>query len=259
MMTEDDTLLVQALVDDELDALSAAALEARFAAEPGLAAAYSRLLSLREQMRAIPAARAPDALRERIHALAKQTPATGGAPTQAVPKRASWPVAGAMAASLLIGVGAGWFGTTLTRPTEETRALVTSHVRGLVAGRPFDVESSDSHTVRPWFAGKIAVAPFVVDLASDGFPLEGGRVDVVDGVAEPTLVYRRGQHTISVTRLPTSSEAAGALRPARRTVDGHAALAWRGGDATYLAISDAASGELDALQTAFERARQAGR
>src|SRR6202000_2989297 len=78
-------------------------------------------------------------------------------------------------------------------------AAVAGHVRALAAGTPFDVASSDRHTVKPWFAGKVTFAPQVVDLADKGFPLVGGRVDVIDGRTAATLVFRHDKHIVSLT------------------------------------------------------------
>ena len=110
--------------------------------------------------------------------------------------------------------------------------------------------------MRPWFAGKLATPPDVADLAAAGFPLEGGRIDVIDGQAEPTLVYRRGPHTISLTRLP-EADMRPDIGPGHRSVAGHATLTWRHGSHRYFAVSDASPAELDALRAAFDAAHPA--
>jgi len=95
------------------------------------------------------------------------------------------------------------------------RDLFASHWRALAAASPVDVVSSDRHTVKPWFAGKVAQAPMVQDFAEQGFPLVGGRIDYVGTQRVPVLVYRHGQHLIDVFVLPQGAGSA-EMRPAAR-------------------------------------------
>lgn len=252
-MSDDDRLLMQAALDGELDAQAQRAFERRLSIEPELAAAFANLQTLRAAIRALPTERAPDHLRTKIAAMAGPARLASAAPSRApMQRRASWGAIAATFAALFVGGAGGWLVATQTQPSPVTAALVTAHVRGLMAEHPVDVASSDQHTVRPWFAGKLTTAPAVLDLADAGFPLEGARLDVVNEQPEPTLVYRRGRHTISVTRLPDTSVPG--TGPAHRTIAGHATLTWRSGDHRYFAVSDAAPAELDALRAAFEKA-----
>jgi len=77
--------------------------------------------------------------------------------------------------------------------------LVSDFARAEIAGQPFDVASSDRHTVKPWLANRTTVSGTIVDLAPEGFPLVGGRVTIVDRVPTPTLVYRHNEHVVAVT------------------------------------------------------------
>jgi anti-sigma factor RsiW len=125
---------------------------------------------------------------------------------------------------------------------------VANHVRALMAPQPVDVGSSDRHTVKPWFNGRIPEAPRVVDLASEGFPLVGGRVDVIGHTPVPTLVYRRRQHLISLSEIP-----AGRTMPASE-IAGYNIVSWSDGGVAYLAVSDVAPADLNAFAKAFRAA-----
>ena len=193
---EQQTLLLNAALDGELDAAGTLDMEARLAADPELAAEYRRLVSLRDAIRArAPRDRAPDALRARVMAMAQ--PPISARPT--APRRPKFWDASyrALAASLLVGMllGGGVVEqlASTARVDDVDRDVVAGFVRGRLSGQPVDVATSDRHTVKPWLAGKIAGATTVVDLKADGFPLVGGRVDVVgrDAGRHPDLPAAR--------------------------------------------------------------------
>jgi anti-sigma factor RsiW len=162
-----------------------------------------------------------------------------------------WPIA----AGLLIAAGAGW-GASLLRPavgtTSPTNAITTqlvdAHVRSLMPGHLLDVVSSDRHTVKPWFAGKIDIAPTVVDLADKGFPLLGGRLDYVNGHGTATLIYGRGGHTINLFIWRTGPGESG---EGSFSVRGYSVLHWSTGGLSAWAVSDAAMAELEAFRDAY--------
>jgi anti-sigma factor RsiW len=261
-MTERRTLLLHAALDGELDAAGAMDVEGRLSADPALAAEYARLIALRDAIRTrLPRERAPDALRARVVAMA-QTPSQ----IKPTTPRRPWLLMERyrpLAASLVLGValGAGAYGL-FERPSADDdvqRALVAGFIRGRLSGQTVDIATSDRHTVKPWFSGKIAEATTVVDLKTDGFPLVGGRVDVVGETPVPTLIYQRREHQIALTEMPASSATVPSSKPRRETRDGYSILEWTEGGRVYAAVSDLPPAELDAFGAAFRRAAAAER
>jgi anti-sigma factor RsiW len=130
--------------------------------------------------------------------------------------------------------------------------LVASHVRAGLSGRDIDVVSTDQHTVKPWFNGRLDYAPPVVDLAADGFALAGGRLDYVAQRRVGVLIYRYRKHVIDVYVLP------GATTPFATVEQGYALARWPAAGMTWWAVSDAEPSALAALRTALA-ARLPGR
>jgi anti-sigma factor RsiW len=188
---DDPFLLVHAYCDGELDPANALALERRMADDPRLAAERDRIVALKRAMARLRPAAAPPGLRPRIErAVGMRRPAA----------RPTWSaLAASVALAVVISAGATW---SVLAPGSGLVAdeIVGSHIRSLMAAQPFDVASSDRHTVKPWFNGRIAQSPRVVDLAAAGFPLVGGRIDVIARTPVPSLVYGYQKHLISVTQ-----------------------------------------------------------
>src|SRR5204863_2181283 len=158
-----------------------------------------RIEALQRALRTqFPIAAPPAGLRERIERAA-------GLRRAAAPPRPTWvALAASVAVALMLGSGSTFFALA-PRGDGIADAVVSDHIRALMAPQPADVASSDRHTVKPWFNGRVAQAPKVVDLTREGFPLIGGRVDVIGRVPVPTLVYRHNQHLISLTAVPATS------------------------------------------------------
>jgi anti-sigma factor RsiW len=182
--------------------------------------------------------------------------ASGGAPERKRTRTftvARWQ----LAAALVCAAALGWAGATLrtnrvsasaSASDQTANALVDTHIRSLLPGHLIDVQSSDRHTVKPWFAGRIDISPPVMDLASKGFPLIGGRLDYVQGHRAAVIVYGRRLHMINLfvwRTVPGERAAASAAR------DGYGVLHWTSGDLSYWAVSDAAPAELDAFRAAY--------
>jgi anti-sigma factor RsiW len=155
----------------------------------------------------------------------------------------NWLNAGAVMVALLAVVWGGSLYLTLPSPQERlVEELVSSHVRSLQVDHLSDVVSTDRHTVAPWFNGKLDFSPPVSDLASQGFPLVGGRLDYLDGRTMAVLIYRHNQHPINLYIWPsTGSDAA----PQTQVRQGYHLVRWAMGGMNYWVVSDLAKNELE--------------
>lgn len=162
--------------------------------------------------------------------------------------RMNWSMLAAAAALVVVGVFVDRlapFGSQRTVSDLTTQEVLDSHLRSLMPGHPADVQSSDRHTVKPWFAGKLDFSPPVADFADRGFPLTGGRLDSVDGRTVAVLVYQRRQHVINAYLWPSPGTRDTSVSETSR--QGYYILRWtRGGMAWWLA-SDVNSSELRTL------------
>jgi mycothiol system anti-sigma-R factor len=129
--------------------------------------------------------------------------------------------------------------------------LIASHVRSLMANHLTDVASSDQHTVKPWLDTKLDFAPAVVDLAGEGFPLVGGRLDYLDNKTVAALVYQRRKHFINLFIWPAIWGAA--ITPKAISRQGYQLLHWVDADFNYWAVSDVSDNDLQAFMQAFEK------
>ena len=213
--------LLGAFVDDELQPSLRDAVEAHVARCDACAQALSRHRLLGDGLRAhVPRAEAPAALRDWARAVvrgAARPPAIAAPPVgrRARPAwvRGGWLAAGfALAACMAIAVGVT---QQLASRDVLARELVSAHVRAAVTGHVSDVISTDQHTVKPWFNGRLDYSPPVVDLAEAGFPLEGGRLDYVNERAVAVLVFRRNRHPIDLFVWPARRGAPRLAPPAR--------------------------------------------
>jgi anti-sigma factor RsiW len=239
---EDSTLLLHAYLDDELDPANALAIERRMATDPTLAAEYKQVEALQRLLREQLPHEAPSPnLRGRIEAaIGMKQPRT----------QPSWrALAASIIVTAMVASGATWIVQGLEVQDMVGDAVVAGHIRSLMASQPADIISSDQHTVKPWFNGRIPEAPRVVDLAKQDFPLIGGRLDVIGRKPVPTLVYRHRKHLISLTAVPAARLAVSA--PAFRTTDGYNILRWTEDGVAYWAISDLSAGDLGRFAQLF--------
>ena len=247
-VSEQDELLLNAYLDGELGPIEAARFEQRLSKEQGLAAEVDARQALRDRMRSNLAEDVPSGdLRRRIMAR------VGATPERKLSWARSW---SSLAASFLVGATLGGgliFGALNDQGRQDVASqVVSAHIRALMAPQSFDVASSDRHTVKPWFAGKLAFAPNVVDLSAKGFPLVGARIDVIGLEPVASLVYSKGKHLITVMEMPNPQ---GLTTPLIQHVEqGYQALTWSDGKVTYWAVSDAAPAELRTFVGLFQAA-----
>jgi anti-sigma factor RsiW len=158
----------------------------------------------------------------------------------------------AIAATFLLLIYGGWRVASLnrvdSRETMMASKIVDAHLRSLQPGHLEDVISTDQHTVKPWFDGKVDFAPPVRDFAEQGYPLQGGRLDVVDNRTVAALVYGRRKHVVNVFVWPTSEKDA---PPRTGSIQGYQWIDWRKQGMEFYAVSDAAAPDLEQLQHLF--------
>jgi anti-sigma factor RsiW len=243
----DQELMLQALLDGELDAANALAVETHLKTCPACGPYFRTLQALRERL-SDPAIspQAPDSLRARIEDMvareSRPRAANQGLFRGWIARvSAGWTAAGAMTA-----VAAGLLILQLApAPTSLEDQLVASHVRSLEANHLIDVVTSDRHVVKPWFNGKIDFAPPVVDLVDQGFPLAGGRLDYADNRDIAALVYRRRLHAINLFVLPARPRPL-AWRPFRAHPEtSYSVVHWTRGALDFWAVSDLDPADLE--------------
>ncbi|HEU0085266.1 MAG TPA: anti-sigma factor [Bradyrhizobium sp.] len=246
MTCDEAEILLHALLDGELDAGHAREVEAHIASCPRCAA---QLQSLRDMHKALSEVdlhyTAPPALRRRIEAALPQPRLTSR--RSLLQGFAFGSAVSALAATGLVAI--------VLRNDDEQRIqaqVVSAHIRSLQPGHLTDVVSTDQHTVKPWFNGKLDVAPPVIDLTAQGFTLVGGRLDSIDARALGAVVYRRRSHVINLF----VGQAASAERHAARTetVQGFNIRRWSERGLNYWAVSDVSADELAEFGEKFEAA-----
>jgi len=250
MTCDEAEILLHALLDGELDAGHAREVEDHIAGCPNCAA---QLAAYREMHKAVAGAdlryAAPPGLRRRIETSLPQPQAQTRAPSRRSVLR-GFAMGSAMSAIAATGLVA-----IVLRNDDEQRILsevVSAHLRSLQAGHLTDVISTDQHTVKPWFNGKLDVAPPVIDLTAQGFTLIGGRLDYIDARLVGAVVYRRRQHIINLFVAQTADTERHTAK--METMQGFNIWRWSDRGLNYWAVSDVAADELAEFGEKFEAA-----
>ncbi|MCK1745717.1 anti-sigma factor [Bradyrhizobium sp. 139] len=251
MTCDEAKILLHALLDNELDAGHAREVEAHIASCPACAAEFA---AQRDMQRVLADAdlryTAPASLRARIEASLPQ-------PQRQRPTRRSV-LRGFAMGSAVSALAASGVVAVVLRQDDQQRILsevVSAHLRSLQAGHLIDVVSTDQHTVKPWFNGKLDVAPPVIDLTAQGFTLVGGRLDYVDARAIGAVVYKRRQHVINLFVAQTASTEH--RPPKTQTMQGFNCRRWGERGLNFWAISDLGADELAEFVDKFEAAMKA--
>jgi anti-sigma factor RsiW len=260
-------VLIHALIDGELDAGHTRDVEAHLAT---CAACSKKLADFRVMRQSMAAAElkeaAPAHLRARIEAaLPPSSPRTSAPAQAAAPAYRPWrlsrrffaggfalgtALSGAIAATLVLGV---------LRDDQEQRItseVVSAHLRSLQPGHLTDVETSDQHAVKPWFNGKLDVAPPVIDLTAQGFTLIGGRLDDINGETVAAIVYRRRSHVINlfVAESLGAKQIGAGMGAAAAVRHGFNVRHWNEGGLDFWAVSDINADELAEFEQKFSAA-----
>jgi len=248
MNCEEAEILVHALIDGELDAGHAREVEAHIVGCPDCAARLRDFQELRKAMSPTTLRyTAPAGLRERIEGKLPR-------PHEAVANRRSVIRGFAAGAALSAIVASGVM--VLAMRNDDQRLLlgevVSAHLRSLQGQHLIDVESTDQHTVKPWFNGRLDVAPPVADLTAQGFTLLGGRLDYLNAKPVAAIVYRRRVHIINLFCSPAPGAAN--RGPKMESLQGYNVRRWRENGLNLWAVSDIEADELNDFGEKFEAA-----
>ena len=256
--------LLHALIDGELDAGHSREIEAHVATCAGCTEKFNAFRAMREAMVAADLKeKAPPHLRSRIEAMLPLPPEQSAAPSARpgkflVPSRRSFFGGFAIGTALSAAIAATVVLTVFGNDRGQTIAdeVVSAHIRSLQPGHLIDVETSDQHTVKPWFDGKVDVAPPVIDLTAEGFTLLGGRLDYIDGEPVASVVYKRRKHVINLFVAQRLGAAHGNVTD--RTIQGYNVRHWSAGGLDFWAVSDLDATELDEFVQKISASLHAG-
>jgi len=239
--------LLHAYIDDELDLVRSLELEEHLAECPDCAQEVASYRALRQTITPELRYKAPGYLRSGVLNRLEnaERPKPAAAARRAV---TGWSWA-AVAASLLIAAAGLTINFVHRQQQTLAQEIVAEHVRSLMANHLTDVLTSDQHTVKPWFTGKLDFSPKVRDLSNDGFELVGGRLEYVGGRSAAAIVYRRRKHLINLFTWPSDSEQS----PKASAQQGFNLIEWQQAGMYYCAVSDLNRQELEEFTSLLRR------
>jgi len=250
MTCDDSRIYLPAYLDDELDVAETLRIQQHLTGCPACRQTQDEQLALRSALRDPSLYAHPSAdFSKRIEAAVRRA-----SREEARPPRSSWfgswrlesfrwaPALAALVVVTTIGAFLVMNSLRSSHQEQVARAVLAGHIRSLQAGHLVDVPSSDRHTVKPWFQGKLDFAPPVPDLSELGWTLIGGRLDYVDGRPVAVLVYQRRMHNINVFLWPNHGSADNAI--SQEDAQGYQLLHWNGAEMTYWVVSDLNHAEL---------------
>lgn len=238
---------VPVYMDGELDLVRTIEMETHLKDCPACAQRLEEQKEVRSALRRCSLAyAAPAALRERIQSSLRASSRVGIQERKIKwPSLLTWQWAGAVAVLALFSISAWQMIGRLPAPFSDQRIaaeVISSHVRSLEAHHLMDVVSTDQHTVKPWFDARLDFSPPVEDLASDGFPLVGGRLDYLEGREVAALIYQRQEHFINVFMWP--NPAGTNSTRAMESQQGYHIMRWSSGGFQCWAVSDIGAPDL---------------
>jgi anti-sigma factor RsiW len=249
--------LLHGYVDQELDVASVMAVDEHLASCAQCSAIYAQQSGLRSAIRHHAAYHsAPPGLAQRIRAQIGKMDAPVA--VAARPSRRPWTefgrwlqVGAAVAATAVVTWTAA---LQISAPDRIAEQVISGHARAVLTNHLTDIATSDRHTVKPWLSSKLDFSPRVTDLATDGFPLAGGRLDYLEGRPVAALVYHRREHVINLFVWP-DPKADKDRAPKTVSKNGYHLLHWNDEGMTYWAVSDLDSGELKDFANKYASAK----
>lgn len=242
-------------LDRQLDLESALAVEGHLASCPDCRAIVARQSTLRAALREhAHYYGAPPGLAERIRGQIGRRSAIARPGWRWPPLRQWLPAGAAVAAAAIVSWTAAIQYAAVSTDERIAEQVVAGHARAVLSEHRVDVASSDRHTVKPWLSSKLDFSPPVVDLAGAGFPLDGGRLDYLNGRPVATLCYRHRQHTIDLFVWP-EQDARGESGTRSLARQGYNVLRWSDGGMAFWAISDVGEADLKTFAEAYASAK----
>ena len=255
MNCHDAEPLLHARLDDELDVAGAITVDRHLRECRACAAQYAALQNLKQEIAAAePSYAFPSKLERK---LASQFTSEGTWLGRLWNR--PWQGAAALVAAMAC-IAVLMFVLPTMRTSDGTSAVAAevldNHLRALQPGHLFDVESTDQHTVKPWFQGKTDFSPPVPDLTNDGFILVGGRLEVIHQQPAAAIVYKRRQHVINLYVSPSPGAEA---KPVLQELGGYHLLHWSQNRMGYWAVSDVAPTDLRDFASLIDQAKGSSR